>query len=292
MSEGFDDVSTAERVTVLLDKVHEHYLVTLFSELNDLRLRAVLIKGWAATRNYPDDARRSPGDIDLLVEPSMAESEEILKITANPKKFGAIDLHAGPRHLDTLRFEELFERSRTVDLEGVPIRILCPEDHLRVMCVHWLTDGGEKKERLWDIYWAVKNRPSSFNWEKCLGVVSGRRRRWIVCTVGLAHRHLGLEIDDLPFAEEAKALPAWFTRAVEVRWEKGVPHVPLSQSLDSIRQLSQQLRKRLPPSPVMATIGMEGSFDAPTRAHYQIGYMFKQAVPSVKRMAAAIRRRS
>ncbi|MCO6509238.1 MAG: nucleotidyltransferase family protein [Aridibacter famidurans] len=291
MSEEFDDVSTAERVTALLDKVHEHYLATLFSELNDLQLRAILIKGWAATRNYPEDSRRSPGDIDLLIDPSEAGSEEILSLTGNPRKFGAIDLHAGPRHLDTLSFEELFERSGTVDLDGVPIRTLCPEDHLRVLCVHWLTDGGEKKDRLWDIYWAVENRPSSFSWEKCLGVVSARRRRWVVCTIGLAHKHLDLAIDDLPFAEEAKELPVWFTRAVESRWNKGVPHVPLSQSLDNFRQLSQQMRKRLPPSPVMATIGMEGSFDARTRVHYQIGYLIKQAVPSLKRIHAVLRGR-
>ena len=34
----------------------------------------------------------------------------------------------------------------------------------------------------------------------------------------------------------------------------------------------KQIKKRIPPNPIQATIEMEGSFDARTRVQYQLGY--------------------
>lgn len=277
-----------ESLDRLLLRVYEHHLEKVFTLLGKAHVRAVLLKGWSAARFYDRPDSRTMGDFDLMVPPG--QSEDVKELFASEKDILA-DIHFGPRHLDTLSFEELFDRSETVDLEGIPIRVLCPEDHLRVICVHWLTDGGERRERLWDIYWAVKNRPADFGWDKCLNVVSQRRRRWIVCTIGLAHKHLGLEIDDLPFAEEARDLPKWFTRAIESRWKEAIPHIPIHQSIGSAGLLLKQIGKRIPPNPVMAMIGMEGDIDARLRIHYQIGYILKQTVPSVKRIIPAIRRR-
>ncbi|HUF05040.1 MAG TPA: nucleotidyltransferase family protein [Aridibacter sp.] len=277
-----------QRLDQLLLRVYEHHLKRVFEIIEREGVQAVLLKGWSAARFYDDPAERTPGDFDLMVSPDAPLRVDALFST---ERDILADIHRGPRHLDTLSFEELFARSETIDLEGVPIRVLCPEDHLRVLCVHWLTDGGERKERLWDIYWAVKNRPSAFDWDKCLGVVSERRRRWIICTIGLAQKHLGLEIEDLPFAEDARDLPHWLTRAIEKRWEEGIPHLPLHHSIGNAALFAKQLRKRFPPNPVMAMIGMEGDIDARTRIHYQIGYIFKQSVPSIRRMIPAIRRR-
>lgn len=276
------------RLEKLLFKVYEHHLRRVFSLLEEEGQPAILLKGWSAARFYDDPESRTPGDFDLMVPPGT--SRRVEDLFAQERDILA-DIHRGPRHLDKLGFEDLYARSETVDLDGVAVRVLCPEDHLRVVCVHWLTDGGERKERLWDVFWAVKNRPEKFDWDKCLGVVSERRKRWIICTIGLAHKHLGLEVDELPFAKEAKDLPAWFARAIESRWEKGVPHLPLHQSIGSIEMLLKQLGKRIPPNPVMAMIGMEGDIDARTRFHYQVGFMLKQSVPSIRRTIPAIRRR-
>ena len=204
----------------------------------------------------------------------------------------AVDIHCGPRALDSMPFEYLLQNSVKHEIGGAEVRVPCPEDHLRILCVHWLTDGGERKDRLWDIFWAVKNRPESFAWDKCLKVVSERRRRWIVCTIGLAHRYLDLPIDDLPFREQALDLPAWLTRAVEKRWRTGVTHVPIHKVLRDRKAFLQQMRKRFPPNPVMATINMEGNFDSFTRIHYQAGHILKQALPSVHRIWRTISSRN
>lgn len=277
------------RLQILVGKVFEHYLKGVFQSLDECDEVGILIKGWAVKRMYPVRSDRHPGDIDLIVRPSSDLS--LLELISKGLGQMQIDLHLGPRHLDTLTFDELYKRSETIELDGVPIRVPCPEDHLRILCVHWLTDGGERKERLWDIYWSVKNRPDTFDWNKCLDVVSRKRQRWITCTIGLAHKYLGLPIDDLPFVDEARELPEWLTKAVESRWDKGVGHIPIHRTLSDRKAFWAQVGKRFPPNPVMATIGMEGDFDAPTRIHYQLGFIFKQARPSIKRIWEVLRPR-
>lgn len=269
------------KIESLLRRVYEHQLKEVFERLNSLGIDSILIKGWAAARYYNDPLDRNPGDFDVMLPPGRITDS----VRAVTDRFPPdIDLHFGPRHLDTLSFEELFERSESVEIDGLAIHVPCREDHLRMLCVHWLTDGGERKDRLWDIYWAVKSRPREFDWEKCLDVVSKRRRDWVICTIGLAHRYLDLPIDDLPFSEEAKNLPQWFPKAIEKRWKKGVAHLPIHRLLTQPKALFQQLKKRFPPNPVMATITMEGDIRARTRFRYQIGHILKQSAPSLRRI--------
>ncbi len=265
---------------ILAYKVRERRIAQLWAMLDECGIRGILIKGYAAARNYPDPFERDLGDIDVIV----ARSDCARVMTFPILKDLGIDVHCGPRHLDETSFDELYKESISVEIDGIEIRIPSAEDHLRILCVHWLTDGGERKDRLWDIYWAVKNRPSDFDWEKCLGRVSERRQRWIICTIGLAHTYLELELNDLPFGEEAKNVPGWLTRAIESRWKSGVSHVPIHNVLSDRKTFWKQLRKRFPPNPVMATINMEGDFESFTRLHYQAGHIVKQSLPSLKRI--------
>ncbi|REJ78501.1 MAG: hypothetical protein DWQ47_03345 [Acidobacteria bacterium] len=280
------ETASERGVLSLYQKVYERKLADLFQRLADSGQKAIVIKGWASQRLYADKLERKPGDLDLIVDPN--EKNEFWRDTSGLTDLG-LDLHFGPRHLDSMSFEDLLDRSVTVDLEEVPVRVLCQEDHLRILCVHWLTDGGERKERLWDIYWAVENRSPDFDWQKCLNVVSEKRQKWIIYTIGLANKHLDLSLEDLPFKEEALDLPSWLSEAVESRWRKGIPHVPLQHVVWYPKQLLQQLLKRFPPNPVMALVGFEGDFDARYRFHYQIGFIFKQALPSFRRVYRAVR---
>ena len=61
-----------------------------------------------------------------------------------------VDLHRGLDRqrdgqafslLDDRRLEELYERSELVALGDVDVRILGPEDHLRLICLHMLAHG-------------------------------------------------------------------------------------------------------------------------------------------------------
>lgn len=251
--------------------------------LLDNKIESILIKGWAAAQLYPKTTDRPFSDVDLVV--SEAKYNDAVKILDGYKDKHLIDLHSGTRHLDTLSFENLYSNSKLLKCYDTDIRVLRPEDHLRVLCVHWLTDGGAYKNRLWDIFYAVENRPADFDWDRCLNTVSTIRRKWIVCTVGLAHKYFGLNLADTPIAAEASEIPRWVLKAVEKEWESDVKLVPLHHFLNDRKQLWRQIKKRIPPNPIQATIDMEGEFNNMSRIPYQLADIFFRLKPSLKRIA-------
>lgn len=275
---------------ILTRKKFELQIVDAFEYFRQHRIEPILIKGWVAARLYPPGVHRPFVDIDLAVSSADYESARALLGTEFGSRLG-IDLHREFRHHDTKAWKDVYKDSHMVLLNGVGIRVPNAEDHLRMLCVHWLNDGGAYKDRLWDIYYAVQNQPEEFDWDRCLSPVSKIRQQWIVATIGLAHKYLRLEIDHLPFAERAKQLPSWLTSAVEGEWKAGIPLRPLQASLNDWKALTAQIRKRIPPNPVQATIEMEGSFESRSRLYYQLGTMFIRAVPSLKRIFGMIARK-
>ncbi len=274
-----ENLDNDSRWNVLQVKLQEHQACKAFAAFSVVGLEPILIKGFAAAKYYPDDVGRASVDIDLCFDPEvLGKAKEYAAL--NPIPGISIDFHQGFRHLDSLSWEELFSRSETIEIDGTRIRVLCREDHLRVLAVHWLTDGGENKGRLWDVYYAVSTRPDNFDWDKCLGVVSAKRRKWVVYTIGLAHLYLDLDISGLPFEAEAKKVPFWVRKEVEKQWELDIPITPLSAVMHDSKKFREQLRKRIPPNPIYSTISMEGSLDARTRVFYQIGNFFMRFAPT------------
>jgi hypothetical protein len=278
------EVTDESRWNLLNAKVQETRALSAFTLLRENGIEPILIKGLAAARFYPESGSRDSVDMDLAVADRDFESAQAL---ANSVRLG-IDLHRELRHLDTVEWIDLFENSRLLPVEGGEIRVLRAEDSLRVLCVHWLTNGGEEKHRLWDVYYAVKNRPADFDWDRFLNVVSGNRRQWLIYMIGLAHKYLELDLDDTPIKDEAKDVPNWLIDAVEKEWKSGVPLLAIHTLLRNPKMLFTQMRKRLPPNPIMATVEMEGSFDAKTRVFYQIGSFFCRMTPSYRRMTQTI----
>jgi hypothetical protein len=245
-------------------------------------LDPILIKGWAAARNYWELADRLYTDIDLAF--SRAEYPRANQLLIERRHRGlSIDPHCELRHLDTAPWDDLYANSRLVDAEGVQIRILRPEDHLRVLAVHFLTDGAYFRDRLWDIYYAIDSNRQDFDWDRCLNVVSGRRRRWIICVIGLAQKYLNLELNNTPVANAAETLPTWFVDAVERQWQRETPLIDLRAVRSDPRRLFEQIKLRCPPEPIYAIVCMEGSIDSRFRFHYQIGAMFKRAAISARK---------
>jgi len=267
-------------------KKAERNIVAAFQALRSEAIEPILIKGWAAARNYPDRVPRYFGDTDLAV--SAADYAKAKSLVETHPGLRGVDLHRELRHLDTLDWDRLFSNSKLVNMDVAHVRILAPEDHLRVMCVHWLTNGGEHRDRLFDIAYAVENRPEEFDWSKCLDVISGNRRSWIVSTIGLAHRYLDLSLEGLPFAHEATEIPDWLTRSVERSWASESRLRGIDESITDPRLFLHQVRNRLPPNPIQSTVFCEGKFDNSPRIGYQLRDMAGRIVPSIRRLRKAV----
>lgn len=271
----------------LQKRVTETNLVKAFNRFRSHKIEPILIKGWAIARYYPENHYREFVDIDLSVNPAQYDKARNVYKTTEINRIN-IDLHKGLRHLDTVLWEDLFENSRLVKIDETEIRVLRPEDHLRVLCVHWLTNGGEEKERLWDICYAVKNRPADFDWDRCLNRVSEKRRRWITAVILLAHKYSGLDIENIPFRENEKQLPDWLIETIETEWKFRIPLVPLQSCISDRQQLFKQIKKRFPPNPITATVNMEGDFDEKPRIVYQIPDIFVRLAPSIVKFSKII----
>lgn len=264
----------------LQNKVHEARVCEAFALFRRNGIEPILIKGWAVARLYPESRLRSYTDIDLGVSSADFDKARDLLEDEEAKKLN-IDLHNEFRHLDRVPWTSLFQDSQLVELDDTDIRVLSPEDHLRILCVHWLTDNGSDKERLFDIHYAVENRTADFDWVKCLERAGPTRRRWIVCTIGLAHKYTGLSLKGVPFSDEAADIPTWLTRSIEHEWKLAVPLKGLYDSLHDWRFFLKQLRKRIPPNAVYATIECEGEFDEGPRALYQLRSFLRRAAPAI-----------
>ena len=282
------EISDEVRWNLLLLRRFEVNIVEAFTELRLHGIEPILIKGWAASQNYPVEHPRSFSDVDLAVASKDHDLALELSHTA-PLDRLSIDVHRELRHLDTVPWNVLFERSKLEAIDNTEIRILCPEDHLRVLCVHWLVDGGQYKERLWDVFYAVKNRPPNFDWDKCLSGVSQTRQKWIVTTIAIAKRYFDLDVSDLPFADQTDDIPRWIIRCLETEWSSDVRLRSLHTCIRNPKLFRQQILKRIPPNPIQSTIEMEGEFDDSSRAKYQIGSVLARITPSIKRLRLALR---
>ncbi len=269
-------------------KIHEDRIEKAWERFENAGFKPVLIKGWAAAQYYTNPSDRQFGDLDLVFAPEEFDRAE--KLAEEFVGELAIDLHRGVRHLDTVPFNILYANSQIVSCGKKSVRVLRREDHLRILCVHWLIDGGAKKDKLWDIYHAVKNRPVDFDWEACLDVVSTTRRRWIICTIFLAHKYLALDLTDTPLISEKIVVPRWLTVTLEKEWRSGNNLFPMHFLLNDPKALWRQIRKRFPPNPIQATVETEGEFDERTRILYQIGNICQRAVPSIKRIFDQIKK--
>jgi hypothetical protein len=282
MSRVMDEQENDKRWLILRAKIAEENIKSALRLFQKSGIEPILIKGWAAAREYPERYQRIFGDIDLSVAPELYEKSVELVATEEAGKLH-IDLHCGLRHLDTLEWEKLFANSKVEFIDEVPVRILCIEDHLRVLCVHWLTDGGAYKERLLDIFYLLQNNTTRFDWEKCFAPIDENRREWIIKTIAVVHKYHQLDISKMPFAEELDSVPGWFTKALEKEWASGTKLQPIHVFIDNKKELWKQLKKRFPPNAIQATIEMEGKFDESSRVIYQLGSILQRFKPSIRR---------
>ena len=289
--------------------MHEQEIKHVFSLLRAEGIEPVLVKGWSIARSYPDRALRPYGDIDLCVRPDQfararAALKRLEKIDGH-----FVDVHAGfanigaggaPASFSTARrhlcrqWDELFDRSQLIDLDEEKIRILGAEDHLRILCLHFLRSGAWRPPWLCDVALALETRVKDFNWDVCLGR-DRRQADWVGCTLGLANRLLGADCSHTPVEKSARHLPRWLAPAVLAQWgrdrdpsERAMALPVLFVKATSYRKLISEICTRWD-NPVRATIRLRGRFNDWPRWPYRLGELFLRC-PEVPRQVATMMR--
>lgn len=277
-----DEVFDEYRWSTIYRATQQKKIVEAFRLFRSEGIEPVLFKGWAIARAFPESVSRISSDTDLAVSSADFPRAESIRTSPAGRKL-VIDLHNEFSRHDSLEWDTLFARCETVEIDDEVIRILRPEDHLRVVCVHWLIDGAQYREKLWDIYYLVANRPKDFDWQLCLDEVEPKRRRWIICAIGLAAKHFGLDLSGTPISSAADTLPGWLCARVEKEWASTTKLEPLGEQFRNPRKFLIQLKKRTPPNPIAATVDVGGSFDSKVRLHYQLHSFGRRGLASLRR---------
>jgi hypothetical protein len=248
-------------------------------------IEPLLLKGWACSRFYDAGHIRTYTDVDIVCSPKSGDLALSLFREYQLPGF-AIDMHIGMRNLDTLSWDELYRRSYSVELNGESIRVLSDEDNLRVTAVHWLTDGGVNREKLWDIYYLVKNRSKNFDWDRSLGSNGLIRRTWVEAAIATARDYLDLDMSGVPGDTRKFRLPKWYIRTLDKEWKRG-PYSRriLSAVVTRPKLFAEQVYRRFPPNPVAATIDVEAPIDETWRAPIQFRSLYKKTGPFAKGIA-------
>jgi len=285
------ELQQAHRLHAVHAAAFEEDITTVFTLLQNAGVEPILAKGWAVARLYPDTSLRPYGDIDLYVRPGQYQSATRALASAEGKRF-VVDLHDRFDSSDGSSIDDLYQRSQLVSLGDARVRVPSHEDHLRILCLHFLRHGAFRPLWLCDIAVAVETRAADFDWKICLGK-NARRADWIACSIGLAHRLLGANIDDTPVANRAKTLPVWLISNVLKQWETpysmSQPPVsyaaPMSKYLRDPRGLLADLRRRWP-NAIEATVYTGGPFNELPRWPFQIGECIIRAAKFLARISS------
>jgi hypothetical protein len=268
------ELEQAYRLHALQSAIHERNIQNALTQLRSASVEPILVKGWAVARLYPDPGLRPYGDLDLCVAPEQYRAARNA-LEKDLNKSYQVDLHRSFKTLDHKSWDELYSRSRLVRLGDVAVRVLCPEDHLRVLCFHFLREGAWRPLWLCDIAVALETRPPDFDWDR-FSDQEDRRRKWFACAIDLVDLLLGASMDGVPETLRAKRLPSWFLPSVLKEWEvRSMVHrhaTPMgalwgapAQAL-KFKSLSSHW-----PNPIEATIGVSGPFNEMPRLPFQLG---------------------
>ncbi|MDP9161073.1 MAG: nucleotidyltransferase family protein [Acidobacteriota bacterium] len=257
---------------------HEFQLCMIVEAVRSSGVEPILIKGWASSRLYSDSGLRPSGDIDLCVSPEQQEATWKVCEKAEHNSY-VVDLdHDEITKFGDQSFGQLYDRSELVQLDGTEVRVLGAEDHLRVLCMHFLKHGGWRPIWLCDIASALEARPANFNWAICLGK-NRRRADWVLCALALANQLLGAELGDAPIGNSANRIPEWLTFSVLKQW--GRPHPAHShfeyqfkKSLEHPREFLRYLATRWP-NPIVASVDANADFDQRSRLPLQTLHFLK-----------------
>ena len=91
MTETFE-ITDEYRFYLLRRKRSEDFIVNAFRRFREASIEPILIKGWAAERNYPPGVTRFSGDVDLAVSDSDYQRAVTL-MAEEGSRISGVDLH-------------------------------------------------------------------------------------------------------------------------------------------------------------------------------------------------------
>jgi len=298
------ELQVAYRLHRLEAGVHQKKISMILARLRAAGIDPVLVKGWAAARLYPEAGLRHYVDVDLCVGgDEYSRARQVLAHLGDDGLY--VDLHKELDHLDVMDWDEFFSRSLLLTVDDTEIRVPCAEDHLRILCIHWLRHGAWKPAGLCDVAAALESRPVEFDWQRCLGA-DPVRAGWVACTIGLAHDLLGAEVSGKREGESGKLrltscpspltreLPRWLVPAVLRQWGRSLspnyrePALPaLFSQLTNWKEFAGEFFSRLD-QPVRATVALRGRFNNLPRWPYQLGEVLLHSFEVPKQSASMI----
>jgi hypothetical protein len=184
-------------------------------------------------------------------------------------------LHSGFKTLDDKSWDELFRHSRLRKLENVEVRIPSPEDHLRILCFHFLREGAWRPLWLCDIALGLETRASDFDWDRFFGR-QNRHRKWFACALALAHQLLGANMEGVPDKIREERLPSCLLPTVLKEWEvRSMSKRHTTPTSTAWRNPHQALKlnyfRSHWPNAIEATVGVNGPFNEMPRLPFQVG---------------------
>lgn len=173
----------------------------------------LLVKGFALARVY-EPGCRALGDFDLYVTP------EALAAAAGVRdlpEFGGltIDLHAAHSFPFDRPVPEFLEAGRDLALDGWSLRVPCPEDHLRLVCLHALGHGAWRAIWLCDAALFLETRGPEFDWHR-FTAGDPRLTAWCLLFLSLAGEVLHADLSGTPVKTPP---PRWAVNALLRQWE-------------------------------------------------------------------------
>lgn len=267
-----EQLHEAYRLYTLESRLNQSRIEKVFALLRSFGIDPILIKGWTAACYYPEQGLRPYGDIDICVRRKEFQSCQRALVGLDPRF--KVDLHSGFAKFGIREEQELFTRSQLVKIGQTDIRVLCAEDHLRVVCFHLMREGAWRPLWLVDVAAALESVRQNFDWDYCLG--EKRQATAVVSAIGLAQQLLGAEIDCVPQAQRSGKNPRWLVPTVLNEWGSAAPSmtsrhdVPMLGHLRRRKDLLKGLRHRWP-NPIEATTTMNGPFNDLPRLPFQIG---------------------
>jgi hypothetical protein len=258
----------ARRQAAIAAAALEERLIAALGALKEHGFAPVLLKGWSAARAYPAPGLRPFVDHDLWLERGAAKD---LRTLGLPLGEWGVDPHPTIADLDDRPVGALLERTVRVELLGQEVRILGPEDRLRLGALHLARHGASRPVWLCDL--ALELESERIDWPY---LRSGAmfRTRWTEQILALAVRLLGAQAPQVELPPPSPAIE----RAVLVEWGRAPRELSrLSDLLSTPGRLPVALWSRWP-NPIAARLALRGGIDDGPDLLYQLAAVGRRAL--------------